>query len=610
MPFPSDEQREVIDHRGRPLVVVAGPGTGKTKTLVERMISLLREDSNRNISFVTFTRTSRADTSRKLASDFPSDTLEDNIQTFPRVGTLHASARAILHRLAGIIGLDPNFNILIAEKGERSIMVGEVIDDLGMGFSVPAVEIAIVYMLCNLTELETDTIEPEIQVQLFERYQELVRFYRACGMEDIVNLACRALEETQRRIPPIFLQVDEYQDLNPADQHFVSLVASDDDSQVVVVGDDAQSIYQFRHANYEGLHVLWDSEDWEHIRFHDSFRLPAHIQRAALRLIEGEGYLGSVMNVKPESGQFIRTFQCTKSEYQPIVISRCIRDFVQHAANNDGEPVTYSDVMILCPSYNLIPGVIEVLENDGIPTKDISRSPIPDDVWRIILIIRMAYHKDNIALRQWLDIAGLDPDTISSIRLDAIESGLDLIEFCRQFDSETVRIILNWVDLVTISYGDVNNMIEAIENFPYLDVDRGVIDDVIGTILYDGELPAPSQILRSLYSSYGVLEDEAQAVEDDAVMISTLHSSKGLEAELVCLMWMNERFMPMPGRNPQDERRLLYVAMTRAKQDLIITFHEVYDNRRGYQKVQAMSPFLREIVDFLNIERIRVADLN
>jgi superfamily I DNA/RNA helicase len=465
VPFPSDEQRAVIDHRGRPMVVIAGPGTGKTKTLVERMITLLKEDSNRNISFVTFTRTSRTDTSRKLTSEFPSDKLEDDTQEFPRVGTMHGSARTILHRFARIIDFDPNFNIFIAEKGERSLIVSEVIDDLGLGFSIPVVEAAIVYMLCNLTELEADKIEPELQVQLFERYHELVNFYRACGMEDIVFLSCRVLEESQRRIPPIFLQVDEYQDLNPTDQHFVSLVASDDYSQVVVVGDDAQSIYQFRHANYKGLHFLWDSEDWEHIRFNDSFRLPAHIQRAAISLIEGEGYLGSVMNVKPESGEFIRTFQCTKSEYQPIVISQRIRDFIHLATNSDGEPVSYSDVMILCPSYNLIPGVMEVLENDGIPSRDISRSPIPEDVWRIILIIRMAFHRDNIAFRQWLDIAGLDPTAISSIRLKAIESGLDLFEFCRQLDNEIIRLILNWVDLVTISYGDVNNIIEAIGSF-------------------------------------------------------------------------------------------------------------------------------------------------
>jgi len=610
VPFPSDDQKNVIDHRGRPLVVVAGPGTGKTKTLVERMISLLHEDPNRDISFVTFTRTSRSDTSQKIASAFPTNTLEDDVQAFPRLGTMHASARAILHRLAGAIGLDPNFNILIAEKGERSLIVSEVIDDLGVAFSIPSIEKAIVYMLCNLTEVETDAIASEMQVQLLERYLELIRFYRSCGMEEIVYLACGALQESQHRIPPVFIQVDEYQDLNPTDQYFVNLIASDVASQVVVVGDDAQSIYQFRHANYEGLRVLWESEEWEHIRFNDSFRLPAHIQRAALSLIEGEGYLGSVMNVKPSSGQLIRTFQCTKSEYQPIVISRSIRDFLQQATKGNGEPVTYSDVMILCPSYNLTPRVRDVLEDNGIPSKEPSKSRIPDDVWRIILIIRMAFHGDNIAFRQWLDIAGLDLNVISSARLEAMESGISLMEFCRHLDNDVVRRILDCVALVTISYGDASNFIEAIAQFPYLAVDRGIIENAIATVLHDGELPASSQILRNLYSSYGVLEDEGEAAEDDAVMISTLHSSKGLEAELVCLMWMNERFMPMTSRDPQDERRLLYVAMTRAKQDLIISFHEVYDRQKGYLRFQAMSPFLREIADHLIIERIKASDLN
>ena len=76
MPFPSEEQRYVIEHRGKPLIVVAGPGTGKTKTIVERMIRLLNEDSSRDISFVTFTRTSRSDTSKKLASEIEENDLQ------------------------------------------------------------------------------------------------------------------------------------------------------------------------------------------------------------------------------------------------------------------------------------------------------------------------------------------------------------------------------------------------------------------------------------------------------------------------------------------------------------------------------------------------------
>lgn len=610
MPFPSDEQRAVIEHRGRPLVVVAGAGTGKTKTIVERMIRLLDEDPSKNITFVTFTRTSRSDTSKKLASELSTEALKNPVATLPRVGTLHASARAILHRLAGTIGHDPNFTIFIVEKGERSLIVSEAIDDLNLGFAVSFVQQAIVSMLCNLTPLETNTINEELENRLFDRYEELLRFYKAYGMEEIVYLACSALETAPQHIPPIFLQVDEYQDLNPADQYLVGLVASDDESQVVVVGDDAQSIYQFRHANYEGLRKLWDSEEWEQVRFLDSFRLPAHIQRAALSLISHEKYLGGVMNIKAENGQTVRTFQCTKSEYQPIVISRCIQGFIQHGTKNDGEPVTYSDVMILCPSSNLIPVVIEELGRHDIPSRDVSRIQIPDDVWRIILIIRMVFHQDNVAFRRWLDIAELDPEEISSIRLEAIESGLDFIEFCRQLVNEAISSILEGMNRVDDSSDDFESLIQAIAAFPYLEVEQEVIKEVVEIILHEGDLPPKSRFLTSLYRSYGVLEDERQIGDGDAVLVSSLHSSKGLEGELVCLMWMNERFMPMPGRNPQEERRLLYVAMTRARQDLIITFHEVYDRKAGYRRIEAMSPFLREIADYLNIERIRAADIH
>ncbi len=100
MPFPSHEQELVINHRGSPLIVVAGPGTGKPRTLVERMIQLLQEDHSREVSFVTFTRTSMRDTEKKLVRSLGEEILEVINIKFPRVSTLHTYAKSIHHRLA------------------------------------------------------------------------------------------------------------------------------------------------------------------------------------------------------------------------------------------------------------------------------------------------------------------------------------------------------------------------------------------------------------------------------------------------------------------------------------------------------------------------------
>lgn len=90
---------------------------------------------------------------------------------------------------------------------------------------------------------------------------------------------------------------------------------------------------------------------------------------------------------------------------------------------------------------------------------------------------------------------------------------------------------------------------------------------------------------------------------EDKILVTTMYSAKGLEAEFVFVMWLNDSFMPAPGRNVKEELRVLYVALTRATQDVILTFHERYE-KPVYLKAEAMSPFLKKIISHLNIRRI------
>jgi len=250
MPFPSDEQKQVIDHRTSPLVVVAGPGTGKTKTLVERMISLLREDPSRNISFITFTRTSRRDTQRKLEKEFGSDTLGGNEIVVPRVGTLHANAKSIVHRYAPLLGRKSGFTILLDSRGERDMLIQEVVDDLEIDIAVQELREAISTYRCTYSWPDGIELSPDQRQQALDLFNQLLDFYNTFDFEGVVDAACRLIDDEGVNLPPLFLQVDEFQDLNPADQRFVHLISSRQGSEVVVVGDDAQSIYGFCHANY------------------------------------------------------------------------------------------------------------------------------------------------------------------------------------------------------------------------------------------------------------------------------------------------------------------------------------------------------------------------
>ena len=151
MSFPSKEQKVVIDHRGRPLIVIAAPGTGKTRTIVERMIKLLIEDPNREVSFITFTRTSRRDTDKKVKKEVGQDVFDDTKVhfEFPRISTLHTYAKSIVHKYASLIKRDSKFSILIKDRNEHKLLLAELIDDLRLDISVERLDLDITHYQCT-----------------------------------------------------------------------------------------------------------------------------------------------------------------------------------------------------------------------------------------------------------------------------------------------------------------------------------------------------------------------------------------------------------------------------------------------------------------------------
>jgi superfamily I DNA/RNA helicase len=612
MPFPSQEQQSVIDHRGRPLVVVAGPGTGKTRALVERMIALLREDWNREVSFVTFTRTSRRDTRRRIESVLDASVLEETTFVSPRTSTLHTYAKSLVHRYARRIGWDPHFSVLIEDKGETALILDELISDLGLrldtGLVCKGVEC---FRSTNNWPVGFPAISSE-RVQILQHLESLLRFYNTFDIEGLVVAACKILRDVGD-VPPLYLQVDEYQDLNLSDQQLVQLAASHPNSQVVVVGDDAQSIYGFRHANYEGIKALWDSPDWEHVSFLDCHRLPAHVQGAARALMDGEGYLGE-LNPCQDDGRKVLTLQCTTDKIQTEVVGTMIVDLKSNGRNQEGQPLLYKDFIVLCPGGNFVNLIATVLQNQfGIPTRQQKRESVPDDYWRLLLVLRMLDSEDSLALRQWLPLCGLSKREITNIRREAMKGNDSLYSYCARLTDQRTREIYDTLARLRANKDEFIDFCRLLAEFPNLSIQEQVLLDMMRGI--EGATREPVAIglvIRSIYEKFGLLEVESASdvPEDDKVLVTTLHSAKGLESEYVFVTWMNAKYMPMPNRDAREERRVLYVALTRARQDVVLAFHEAFDfkeHRRLWER--AMSPFLQEIRAHLEVRRVSKSDV-
>ena len=439
------------------------------------------------------------------------------------------------------------------------------------------------------------------------------QFYNTFELQGLVSHALELIEKGQYEIPPIFLQVDEYQDLNPVDQKFVSHLSRIEESKIVVVGDDAQSIYGFRHANPDGIRDLWNSDDWENVPFVSCHRIPVHILRAALSLISDENYIGGNLNQPSADGKLITTLQCTTSELQIKAVAKSIEQYINEGKNSNGEPISYSDIMVLCPINNQIKQVASALaESHSIPTKQPEEKIIPDDHWRLLLILRMVEYNDSLALRQWLELIGTSKINLTKFRKEAIRDGESLYQYCSKLKLPKIMDVFSNLKLLRENITDLEMFRNLLLEFPYLEVEFSLFSEVRITIDEVTERPnSVGTVIQYIYEKYGLIDKVDENPDEDAVLVTTMHKAKGLEAEIIYIMWLNDTYIPGKGRNIHEERRVLYVALTRAKQDVILTFHERYNpSTRRRIREEAMSPFLKDISSYLEIKEKAASDLN
>ncbi|MFH1689142.1 MAG: ATP-dependent helicase [Candidatus Eisenbacteria bacterium] len=609
MAFPNEKQKQVIDHRGPPLVVIAGPGTGKTATLVERMAEILDERPLATVSLLTFTRTGRKDTWGKLKKRLGEDLQDESDMGLPRVSTLHSFAKSLVCSRASAIGRSGTFSVLVPSR-ERMLVAAEAADDAGVVLDSAEAADLIDYCRSVGEFPETAGLEPGECELLLACFDALLRFYGTFDMQGLVSTACEILEDDSVSVPPLFLHVDEYQDLNPVDQRFVRLAASHPNSEVAVVGDDAQSIYTImRQANRMGLIELADSDDWECVCFDECHRLPPHILLAAQDLLAGEGYRGTSLRPASAPAKKIPVYMCTKEEYQAKAIAALIRHFIGNRSTRRGETPSLSDFMILCPGNNFADRAAQILEEEGILTKRPSvAGVIPDDHWRLLLVLRILASKDDLALRQWLPEAGLETRRIRELRREAMRGKKGLFTLCRDLENEQIRSLYDLVDGCAGLDGDLDAVLNRLNEAKQLVPTSELFPEIWETLEEARQCShSLGGAIAYIYRKFGLMDDETEVTEDDRVLVTTLHRAKGLEAEFVFIAWAGDRFLPSPRmsrtRDSLDEAlRLLYVGMTRAGQELVFTYTNRHVPGRGRLREQGASPFLERINGHLDFK--------
>lgn len=590
MPWDSDltaEQRAAASHVGTHARLLAGPGTGKTLTLTRRIVYLVREKkvAPSDIMVLTFTRAATAELRRRIVEELGEEANRAIIST------LHSYAlRVILQQGAGARLPLP---IRIADDFEERHIIEEDLKDI---LRLPRVTDA--RDLLNQLSADWERLTADRAGYRFPNpafygaWQEHRRVFGYTLRAELVYQLKHALEEgaVQIQHPPSHILVDEYQDLNPCDLAVIRRLTQLG-SELYVAGDDDQSIYGFRYADPDGIRQFPNHYD------------PA----AALSLVQCQRCGPQILALANYVAQ-----QDPRRVPKTIVPAPALPPGEVHILNFNNEGREAEGVARVCQwlvtTQGLPPQEILILlrsdrsgafsnplraalESRGLPVGTIADplGPLNSDEGRQLLsVLRLAANpNDHLAWRTLLQLRsnGIGDTALKALYELARTRGTfaDAVYAAAQDDTLLPRFTRPLADeaqeirrLVDQARARLQSgsVAEAIEELTAAQIgDQEVREGV--TALFRRIIGAVSpenleELLRALNASLG---DAEQELQQDAINIMTMHQAKGLTATAVVIVGAEDEYIPGKAQGPaiDDERRLLYVSLTRARRYLYVT---------------------------------------
>ena len=628
----NEEQREVVLAGGGPVLVIAGAGSGKTRALVYRVARLIESGTDPSrILLLTFTNKAAREMLRRVEALLTVDTRR------LLGGTFHSVGNRLLRRFATRVGLAPNFTILDPEDSremleaatsDRKIPVldrrfpkGDVLLDLysftiNTGRSFPEV------LLERAPHFAA--LEPEI-VLVFQRYRERKRLANACDYDDLLLVWKRLLEEVpdaaaelQRSYDHVL--VDEYQDTNRLQGDLVDGMARVR-RNVTVVGDDAQAIYSFRGASFEN--ILGFPERYPEAK---TYRLtlnyrstPEILSFANASIANNARQFEKELRAARESGPLPAVVPLPDIPDQARFVAQRLLEW-----HDEGERL--SDLAVLYRAhYQALELQIE-LARRGIPyeirsgTRFFEQRHVKD----VLAFLRIVVNpKDELSWKRALKLfprvgersasavweaIGNRPDPLSSFR-EREGRGIDLPRGGERA-LQPFRALLGRLESPSLS-SSPGEAIRAVVEDVYRDFARAKFPNANARL---DDLEQFAQFAQTYDSLRGFLEDVtlfnelsgedvvAGEVEDDRVVLSSVHQAKGLEWSRVVVMGLSEGRFPSyrsaaTDEGLEEERRLFYVAVTRAKNELALVYPMLARDRYGVDVILEPSRFLSELPD-------------
>lgn len=616
-------QQKAVFHRDGPLLVIAGPGSGKTRVITCRIAALVSSGVPAyNICAITFTNKA-ADEMRQRAFRFAAS-------AGAHISTFHSLCVRILRRYSEFAGITPNFSIY--DDSDQSKCIKQAIVDCNLNttdFS-PARTLDAISTLKNRL-IDADTFEKEADdffsktlSKIYSRYQQVLKDLNAVDFDDLLMKAAFLLENNAAVREELghrykYLLIDEYQDTNHAQYRIAKALASSH-KNICATGDPDQSIYRWRGADIRN--ILDFERDWPNavvVRLEENFRSVPCILEVADRLIANNQSRKEkrLIATKPPAGKVV--IEPYEDEVEEAIgVAENIRRLVD-------EGVSLSNIAIFYRVNAQSRAIEEAFIRSKIPYQIVrgvefyNRKEVRDVLAYLKVIVNPA---DRIALLRIINTParGIGKTTIDKVQNFASRCNIGLYEAIKtvsqissipQPTAAKLTAFLNMIEgFRKNDSGSVAEMVERVftdsgleksliaEGAEGKDAAANIEELISAAAVYDKQTEAPS--LVDYLQQIALFSDaDAYNASVERVALMTLHSAKGLEFDNVFIVGVEEGLLPHERsadneNETEEERRLFFVGITRAKINLFIAFAK-YRQIRGQTLRTIPSQFLFEL---------------
>ena len=604
----NENQRVAASHIDGAMLILAGAGSGKTKTITTRLAYLISEVGIAPSNTLTLTFTNKAANEMRTRA---LKMLGDAGKNFtPLLCTFHKFGLLFLKFYIDRLGRKNNFVIIDTDDKKR------ILKGFESNIATPVLASEISNFKNSLLSVEDAAHHAAIEIDehkfkdgyyarlanIYKLYEEYLAANNLVDFDDLLCLSYKILDEDEALAREIsqryaYIMVDEYQDTNDLQYKLLKKLCLTHEN-IAVVGDDDQSIYGWRGAKIENILNFKDRfKDVKVIRLEQNYRSTSQILRAANELIDhNRNRLGKELKSTKEGGEEVALIESDDETMESLKVAKRIKKLLSSG-------VAASEIAILYRINALSRSLEDGLNKEKIPYKMVGgvkfyeRAEVKDVISYLRLV---ANENDDFSLKRVINRPkrGLGKISLAKIEKIAFENKFSLFKaICAldESDKELSKKIVSALDEFAANLKELKECGSAYELIDKLEAKFGIKK-------YYESLPDGSERVANIDEFYAMIKDQIkqdpsfsieeflneialQSEQDniggEAISIMSIHASKGLEFEHLFVIGLEEGFFPLlgDGSDIEEERRLAYVAITRAKKTLGLS----YANSRFYK---------------------------